>query len=172
MQEDVNVQGHDQTPFCSSRPEVPCACGALSMTGERRLLRLCRGVHVSVIVGQATVVSFETGRYYIVRGMGSRIFTPMIGGFLREADFVERSAAFPSSEPTETVAKATRELVEWLIAERLVEYAVTKESPSPVVDSYTDAEAFTPPTRFDDMADILTQDPIHEVGPNGWPARA
>jgi len=122
-----------------------------------------------VMDGEIVVVQFETGCYYSIRGTGADICHLLTAGHTaREA--VDRLAAHHRL-PQEQVAAEFNRFVASLVAERLM--IESGETPKGVKIVQLSAARFETPMfeKFDDLADQLLLDPIHEIGEAGWPVR-
>ncbi|MCI0492230.1 MAG: PqqD family protein [Planctomycetes bacterium] len=122
-----------------------------------------------VMEGEFILVHFESGRYYSVRGVGADICQLLSSG----CTFAEtiRRIAEHFRLPESQLAPEIRQFVDGLVNERvLVPAGVTTQSDRPVVLAATTYESprFE---KFDDMADQLLLDPIHEIDETGWPTR-
>lgn len=122
-----------------------------------------------MIEGEFVVVHFESGCYFSIRGTGADICRLLTAG-CTVGDVVERLAAHHHL-PAEKVSGEVDAFVTRLTSEHLMIL-----SDRPVASSGSvaiSAEAFSAPTleKFDDMADQLLLDPIHEIGEAGWPVR-
>jgi hypothetical protein len=132
------------------------------------------GAHIisDTIEGEAIIVDLNSGVYYSLEGPGAVIWSLVSGG-MDEATLVQTLATLYSSDPVE-IAAASRELVTELVAEGLILTDSGRGAPTmspeqvPAVDT---PRTFSRPTlnKYDDMADLLLLDPIHEVDEAGWP---
>lgn len=112
------------------------------------------------IADETLVIDTVSGTLYVLRGLGATVWVALTKSALRPSYLVEQAAERFGSE----VGDSLREL---LIA--LADLLVTGPEGTSAVEWPQTAE---PPTieRFDDIADILTLDPIHDVRPDqGWP---
>jgi hypothetical protein len=131
---------------------------------ERRFADTRRFVH-ETIDGETVVLDTAGGSLFLFTGFGSWLWDRMNrGGTINEV-IAEVSAHFgdDTSEPT-------REFLRLLVEERMLPKGASPgerplgELPFPTT--------FVPPIieKHDDIAQIITMDPIHDVDPDkGWP---
>jgi Coenzyme PQQ synthesis protein D (PqqD) len=122
-----------------------------------------------VMEGELVLVHFETGRYYSVRGVSADVCQLLTTGY-SVGETTELLATHFALTATE-VGEGIRTFVAGLVAERvLVQNSAPTENRRPVKIV---ANSFEAPTfeKFDDMADQLLLDPIHEIDETGWPMR-
>ncbi len=122
-----------------------------------------------VIDGEIVVVHFESGCYYSIRGTGADICRLLSAG--RTIQEVIACLAAHHHLPAEQVAAEVRGFVSNLVAEHLLIVSDRPIGDAGPVELST--AAFVAPAfeKFDDMADQLLLDPIHEIGEAGWPVR-
>jgi hypothetical protein len=117
---------------------------------------------------ETIVIDGRTGRVYVFSGVASIVWDAAVVG-------VERSAV------DEAVARRYGAAPATLIGEfvdRLADLGLLVErdgnSSAPLADADWPDEFVAPAIEeIDDVADIITLDPIHEVDPNrGWPSSA
>jgi len=115
----------------------------------------------SETIGDETlVIDTVSGTLYVLRGLGATVWVALTKNAAQPSLLVEQATERFGSE----VGDALGEMLEGLSG-----LFVAGSGESPVVDWPQRAE---PPTieRFDDIADILTLDPIHDVQSDaGWP---
>lgn len=117
--------------------------------------------------GEVLVIRNDTGTYYSLAGTAAEVWSFIDAGAPLDttvATLAERHAA-----DVDAVDADVRALVDRLAAEGLVivgEAGPTKPLPEP---SATGAWVAPTVEVFEDMQDLLLFDPIHEVGPEGWP---
>lgn len=122
-----------------------------------------------VLDGEFVLVHFASGLYYSLRGTGADVCNLLLSGCtLGQA--TERLAAHYGIS-AESVRTAIEPFISQLVAEELLT-ATTSASASdhnigPV------ATEFSPPVleKFNDMADQLLLDPIHEIDQSDWARR-
>lgn len=129
-----------------------------------------------IVEGEAIIVNLATGNYYSLLDAGAEIWRGIENEFTVGeivSTLVSRYRATP-----EEIEKATLELVRQLVEEGLVSRS-TEGSPPPETSGVGRVERpggvldFKPPIleKYDDMADLILLDPIHDAGPAGWPHR-
>ncbi len=119
--------------------------------------------------GEVLAIRSDTGTYYSMAGSAADIWEAVGAGADTDAivDFlVSRHAV-----TREVAAAAVAGFIERLLDEQLV---VTADSGRPVGDlppPLDSPHAWEEPALqvYTDMQDLLLFDPIHEVGPEGWP---
>ena len=129
-----------------------------------------RVVH-DVLDGEVLAIRNDTGTYYSLVGTAADVWVGIVDG-LDETGIVARLAARYDADEA-TIAAAVAAFVDRLLDESLVLVgagAAGSTPPAPVPG--TEREAFTQPELqvYTDMQDLLLFDPIHEVGPAGWPS--
>ena len=124
-----------------------------------------------VIDGQVLIIRSDTGSYYSLEGPAADVWRGLRAGL----DDAELMAAIESRYVPDSGNLATDvdAFLTSLLSEGLVEegqIATVTEFAAAV----TSAAAWVAPRlqSFTDMQDLLLFDPIHEVGPEGWPHAA
>jgi hypothetical protein len=137
-----------------------------------RLLRPDRSrIVYDVLDGQVLIIRSDTGAYYSLDGTAAEVWVAIMGG-ADEAGVVE---ALCQRYPTAAADIETdvAAFLDQLLAESLL---VEGEVPADEVEEAAIAASphWAPPAleAFNDMRDLLLFDPIHEVGPEGWPHAA
>lgn len=122
-----------------------------------------------VIEGEIVVVHFQSGCYYSIRGTGADVCRLLTVG--RTVDEVVADLAAKHGLPSQQIATEVQQFVDRLVAERLL--AASGQEPQNPARLEILSAAYAPPEfeKFDDMADQLLLDPIHEIGSEGWPVR-
>jgi hypothetical protein len=123
---------------------------------------------------EVIVVHLPSGSYYSIVGTAAAIWKPLIEGV--PVDVIGPRLAAGSDTPVDDVNRIVGVFVEQLLSEQLI---VPTDRSQPSADSAAVAidgsrTAFAAPVlaKFTDMQELLLVDPIHEVEPTGWPARA
>jgi hypothetical protein len=109
---------------------------------------------------ETLVIDTVSGTLYVLRGLGATVWVALTKNAARPSLLVEQATERFGSEVGDALGA---------MLEGLSELFVAGSGETPVVDWPQKAE---PPTfeRFDDIADILTLDPIHDVQSDaGWP---
>lgn len=117
--------------------------------------------------GEVIVVNLDTGTYYSITGMGTEIWTALVGGASRDE---VAAAAQELHAATPAVEAAVRDFVDLLVAEKLLDPDGEAGASRPFEPTFGSAD-FAPPRleRYTDMQDLLMLDPIHDVDEQGWP---
>ncbi len=119
------------------------------------------------IEGEIVVVHFETGCYYSVRGTGADVCRFLLAGHMVQATVGHLAAHHQL--PESQIESDIEQFVARMVAEQLFVPATEQSTPGEPVE--LSVAPYTAPTfeKFDDMADQLLLDPIHEIGAAGWP---
>jgi hypothetical protein len=123
-----------------------------------------------VIDGQVLVIHSETGAYYSLEGTAAWVWVAMLRGLDEEGIVRELTERYPDAAAD--IAGDVAAFLDQLLAQTLVvPGAPTPEAEVPPISV---GAAWTAPALevFTDMQDLLLFDPIHEVGPEGWPYAA
>lgn len=137
----------------------------------RRLRPHPQRIVYDVIDGQVLIIRSDTGSYYSLEGSAADVWRGLMAG-LDDGQIVAgleaRYAGDSENVTIDVVAFLGSLLSEGLVEEGQI-YLVT-EFPTELPP----AAAWVAPTlqAFTDMQDLLLFDPIHEVGPEGWPHAA
>ena len=123
-----------------------------------------------MIDGEFVVVHFESGCYYSIRGTGADVCRLLLAGHAVQ-DVVSRLAKHHNL-PESQIGPEVRQFVARLVAEQLLVRG-SGDEPGRLGPAELSAAPYASPTfeKFDDMADQLLLDPIHEIGEAGWPVR-
>lgn len=119
--------------------------------------------------GELVLVHFESGCYYSIRGVGADICQLLTAGW--SLGHVSERIVQHFSRNDSGVAADIESFVKGLVAEQLlVATPAPQSAPKPVT---LVANEYSSPSfeKFDDMADQLLLDPIHEIDETGWPAQ-
>jgi hypothetical protein len=126
-----------------------------------------REVVSEVIDGEAVILDLRCGRYYTADGVGAAVWEAALAGMLR-SDIVESCRTrFPAQPAAD---RDVDEFLEQLVtAGLLVPQDESARSGGPVPDW---PDLYSPPVLewSDDLADMMALDPVHNVGPAGWPS--
>lgn len=141
---------------------------------EEAYYRLKAGVAAELEGGKAFAVSFETGKCYTFVDFGALIVGALSRGLVSQSATLamvhEIYAGVPEADRTQAVELFFLTLLGQQIAERFhsdeapVALTMPAGAGAPMFGFGIDTDA--------ELADILTLDPIHDVGPAGWPSRA
>lgn len=112
--------------------------------------------------GEIIAIDFRNGAYYSLAGTAAEIWRQAMAGSGRAA--ILEGVARASAEPDAARAVTTRFLDE-LLALSLLHATGGNGNRAAVF------EGFQPPhiEKFEDMAELIKLDPIHEVTEAGWP---
>jgi hypothetical protein len=134
--------------------------------GERVLRIKQEGLIHDTVSGEAIVLNIETGTYYSLAGSAAEIWN-LIGAKLSLAQI---SALI---EHHYSAALTAREDVEAFIATLLAEGLVFEDGDASGAppEAFVGGSDWRKPELavFDDLQDLLTIDPIHDVDESGWP---
>jgi hypothetical protein len=118
--------------------------------------------------GETMVLDFETGVLLLLVGNGPLIWERLVGGVDREELLRDIIAAYGTDAATDAAA-----FVDQLVnAGSVTTIEGSRRDPESAPSPTPWPDTYTPPQieRYDDIADIMTMDPIHEVDPAlGWP---
>jgi hypothetical protein len=120
--------------------------------------------------GELVLVHFDSGCYYSVTGVGADVCQLLSAG-CTVGQVVDRLTAHYRL-PQSRVGSDVRSYVEQLAQEKLLVPVVNASRAEREV-ALTTANYETPRfEKFDDMADQLLLDPIHDMGESGWPVQS
>jgi hypothetical protein len=119
--------------------------------------------------GELVLVQFESGCYYSIRGVGADICQLLSAGWSLEhaIDRIVQHHNLPKAR----IEADVRSFVLQLVTEKLlVETGAPQLAASAILLASTE---YAQPSfeKFDDMADQLLLDPIHDIDETGWPAK-
>ncbi len=125
---------------------------------------------------EVIVINLETGSYYSLRGSGALIWSLFEDEADRATICAELSRCFRC--PVAEVGGPVGTFVDRLVAERLIvaaegpgnaDRSVDRDRPRVAVEGEFRAPELE---SFSDLQNLLLLDPIHQVGPQGWPRRS
>jgi hypothetical protein len=130
---------------------------------ERLIANVSRFPH-ETIDGETILLDSKTGHVVLLTDFASVLWTQLVGGTGSEALVSAVGTRFGTE-----AADAARSFIQELRAAEIV--VPTTDAGSDVGPSLPWPERFKAPVleRYDDIANILAMDPIHDVGPDGWP---
>lgn len=120
-----------------------------------------------MIDGEVVAIELERGNYYSLLGSAAAAWALLTAGYGRDATVQRLSQHYEAPPGLDAALDA-------FIGEAVSEHLLT---PASQVDEPAEIELPEGPysapelEKFDDMADLLLLDPIHEVDETGWPAR-
>ena len=118
------------------------------------------------IDGETVLIDSEKGHLFLFLGVGPQVWQRLIAGVSLDALVNEVTARYGAA-----AAAPTRSFLEALLQAQMLRNDLAP-SAAPASASTDWPETFVAPTleRYDQIADIISMDPIHEVDPNkGWP---
>lgn len=119
--------------------------------------------------GEIVAIHLESGRYYSLRGLAQAVWSDLGAG--HAAGAIEQGVATVNAE----LGPATAAFIAKLQAEGLIRARTIAADATAPLKSAAAAEAGAAKPElesFDDMADLIKADPIHEVDEAfGWPVR-
>lgn len=125
------------------------------------------GIVHDVIEGQVLIIRSDSGAYYSMEGTGTVVWEGILRGESVDAITASAVQRYPD---TPELAADIQHLFADLQREQLIEETTSASSPG-TTTSTPWPDTWTAPALaiFNDMKDLLLFDPIHEVGPEGWP---
>lgn len=124
-------------------------------------------VAAEVFDGEVVVANYLTGAYYSLTGSAASIWQGLANGMSSTeiADWL--SARFPDA--AETIPATIMAFVDRLLNEGML--APGAAPAAAATEPALTLAAFELPQveRFDDLADLLLLDPVHDVAQAGWP---
>lgn len=141
-------------------------------TGDRWLRTRPSDLVAETLSDETLVIDTASGVFFSLRGVASALWA-MLEGSAREAEL--RDAVTSRFPDTATVDIDVVAFIAALQADDLVvdvESAVARSGAASAAGQWPDA--YEPPTvkKYDDMADLLLVDPIHDVDAQvGWPEK-
>jgi hypothetical protein len=130
---------------------------------ERLVANIARFAH-DTLSDETILIDAETGHVILLTGFASVLWDHLASGATSEGLISAVDARF-GTEAGSVTRNFLQELraAEIIIPGTLAEPAITSPPAWP--------DHFTAPVleRYDDIAKIMTMDPIHDVGPGGWP---
>ena len=116
--------------------------------------------------GEIIAINFATGAYFNLSGTGADIWRLLLRGY--GPDLVASAYAQNSDHPVAVRAQVESFIASLLQSGLLVPLETAPLDQPPVVG------AFSAPVmdKFEDMAELILLDPIHEVSDRGWPHTA
>ncbi|MHA3792653.1 PqqD family peptide modification chaperone [Sphingomonas sp. YL-JM2C] len=112
--------------------------------------------------GEIIAIDFQSGAYYNLAGTAAEIWRHALAGSGRDA--IVSGAAAASADAAAARHEAGRFLDELVALNLIAETGPEGNRPAPFA-------AFETPLieKFEDMAELIQLDPIHEVTAAGWP---
>lgn len=123
-----------------------------------------------VIDGEAVIMDLRSGRYYTTDGVGAQVWVGATAGMPLSDIMTSCRTHFSAqqSAPDSSDHDIDVFLQLFVTAGLLVPAHGPAPSDSPVLNW---PAQYSPPTVqcFDDLADMIAMDPVHDVGDAGWP---
>ncbi len=120
-------------------------------------------VVAETVDGEAVAINLKTGRYHSVEGAAVAVWDCLLAGFTR----AEILAAAPGADEA-----ALGEFTGKLLAEGLIRPSSRQKPDQPPVPLSPWKAGDLAIESFNDMEDMLTLDPIHQIDADfGWPRR-
>ena len=119
-----------------------------------------------VIDGEAVILDLRSGRYYTAEGVAAQVWQGATAGMQRRQIVESCRAHFPDQPSVDSDIDAFLELL--VTAGLLLPEQESAGRDTPVLDW---PARYSPPALqwFDDLADMMAMDPVHDAGPAGWP---
>lgn len=120
-----------------------------------------------MVEGEVIAIDFVSGAYFSMQGTAADIWTMLANGFALDR-VVAIYRALPDAPAA--VAEEIEGFVEALLDARLIERSDLPASDAAVLAPSTYAYPLL--EKFEDMSELITLDPVHDVGEMGWPHAA
>ena len=120
-------------------------------------------VVAETVDGEAVAINLKTGRYHSIEGVATAVWDCLLAGFTQ----AEILAAVPGADEA-----ALRDFTGKLLAEGLIRPSSRPKPDQPLapISAWKTGELVF--ESFNDMEDMLTLDPIHQIDADfGWPRR-
>jgi hypothetical protein len=135
-----------------------------------RIVRIdaTRVVH-DVNDGEVLAIRSDTGTYYSMDGTAAVAWQAIDAGADEPAIIDELAARYAAERST--VALAVADFLDQLLHEQLVTLSEAPAAATQATEVHGEPLPWQAPVVqvYTDMQDLLLFDPIHEVGPEGWP---
>ncbi len=138
------------------------------MTHERFEVRTEDVLHER-LDGETIIVNMRTGRYLSLKGPASDIWYLIAQGVPRMSWLNELSHVWPRAKETDVESFVTK-----LVSQELIRRSETSLITNPIdwpADMLRDEWVLEDPEEFDDLADLILIDPVHDVDEEGWPKK-
>jgi hypothetical protein len=125
------------------------------------------------IEGEVIVIDLTTGSYYSLRDASADIWREIESGASEARIGAELEHRYEG--PQAEIQAGVGRLLDELAAEGLIEPSDASDDEPPALPTAAAARVpFQPPVleKHSDMQDLILLDPVHEVGPRGWPHAA
>ncbi len=118
-----------------------------------------------IIDGELIVLDLVAGRYHATDGVGAVIWRLVTDG----VDEASAIAALTEQWPSEPVAESVRAFLDTLVEGGLLIPATYSEGAPQSVSLAETPWSVPQLNSYDDLADMIQLDPIHDVADSGWP---
>lgn len=122
------------------------------------------------VENEAVVVNLESGIYYSLRNVAATIWQLIEAGASVERIRELLCSAYPSE--LMNIERSTEVFVTLLVDEGLIALQARKFNSEASVGWPSEGYRVPVVEKFDDMAQLLLLDPIHDVDETGWPEKA
>lgn len=124
------------------------------------------GLVHDTVNGEAIVLSLNSGTYYNLTGTAAEIWDMLASG-ISQADLMRALESHYGQQPA--MQGDVEAFLSRLTAENLT--SAEEGATSGAAEAFTGGDAWAKPelTAYDDLQDLLTIDPIHDVDDSGWP---
>jgi hypothetical protein len=121
---------------------------------------------------EAVILNLQSGNYYSLDGVGMLYWHYLVQGVPHRQIAAKIGGGYTGAADQAAITKDLDEFLAQLQAEGLIRSS--SGSPTSVevtVATMKPSAEYTPPvlSRFDDVADMLLLDPVHDVSEGGWP---
>ena len=132
------------------------------------------GVIFEQFEDETVVINLDSGHYYTLNAAGAAVWTRINESVALDALVAEQQRAYDG--PPEAIAHSIREFISLLIGEQLIRPVVSQNNgaggqaaSTPPAGARTSFQA-PELTKYNDMAEMLLLDPVHDVDAAGWPS--
>lgn len=124
------------------------------------------------IDGEALIVNLENGNYYSARGTAEAVWA-LVSVSIEVDDAILALACRFTGDP-ESIGADTHTFLETLVTASLLVPGAAGENGAAPANPGAEKSPWAVPElqEYTDMQDLITLDPIHDVGHEGWPNAA
>ena len=119
------------------------------------------------IDGETVLIDAEKGHLFLFAGTGPGLWQRLAAG-----GTIDEVVAESTTRYGDAAGRPTRQFIEKLVEAKLLRCGVPSSAMSVGIQATVWPATFVAPTfeRYDEISDIISMDPIHEVDPaKGWP---